>query len=142
MTAGAGPTSLNLGLAAQMRHLTARQQVVAGNIANADTPGYRARDLARPNFAALVRGAAAGGGSPQIRLSPSLAAMGATAPMSAGAGRVVVMGGGEVKPNGNNVGLEDQLLAMGQIQADFALTANLYRQRRGLLASALGRPRG
>ncbi|APT30625.1 flagellar basal body rod protein FlgB [Methylobacterium phyllosphaerae] len=29
----------------QLQHLAARQAVIAGNIANANTPGYRARDL-------------------------------------------------------------------------------------------------
>ncbi len=29
----------------QLQHLTARQAVISGNIANANTPGYRARDL-------------------------------------------------------------------------------------------------
>ena len=34
-------------------HATARQQVIAENVAHADTPGYRARDIA--DFAAIAR---------------------------------------------------------------------------------------
>jgi flagellar basal-body rod protein FlgB len=36
-----------------------RQRVIAGNIANADTPGYQARDF---DFAAALRAATGGGG--------------------------------------------------------------------------------
>src|SRR3546814_10182518 len=41
-------------LTAQMKHLTSRQQVIAQNIANADTPGYRSHDLAEPDFAKIL----------------------------------------------------------------------------------------
>ena len=37
-----------------------RQRVIASNIANADTPGYQARDF---DFAAALRNASAGSGS-------------------------------------------------------------------------------
>ena len=33
-----------------MDYVTARQKVIAGNIANATTPGYLARELEKPNF--------------------------------------------------------------------------------------------
>jgi hypothetical protein len=35
----------------------------------------------------------------------------------------------ETKPDGNNVTLEDQLLKMGQIQADFTAMTGLYRKQ-------------
>jgi flagellar basal-body rod protein FlgB len=38
---------------AQARHAAARQAVVAQNIANSDTPGYRARDIG--DFADMLR---------------------------------------------------------------------------------------
>ncbi|MDQ7973794.1 MAG: flagellar basal body rod protein FlgB [Rhodocyclaceae bacterium] len=38
-----------------------RQQLIAGNIANADTPGYAAKDM---NFAAALRDAGQAGGAP------------------------------------------------------------------------------
>ncbi len=34
-----------------------RQRVLAENVANADTPNYRARDLAAPNFAGALQAA-------------------------------------------------------------------------------------
>ena len=44
----------------------------------------------------------------------------------------------ETKPDGNNVTLEDQLLKMGQIQADFAAMTNIYRKQLSMLKTAIG----
>lgn len=33
-----------------MKYLTERQKILAGNVANANTPGYLAKDLKKPNF--------------------------------------------------------------------------------------------
>jgi len=43
-------------LGQRMSWLTRRQEVLAQNIANADTPGYVPRDLDPLDFDALVRG--------------------------------------------------------------------------------------
>ena len=42
----------------RMRFLEARQKVLSENVANAETPGYRARDLRQPDFADMVGGGA------------------------------------------------------------------------------------
>ncbi len=39
-----------------MQYLTARQQVIAENIANASTPGYLARDIQKPTFEQELKG--------------------------------------------------------------------------------------
>lgn len=43
-------------LKGQMGWLNRRQEVLAQNVANADTPGYKPRDLAPMDFEALVKG--------------------------------------------------------------------------------------
>ena len=40
----------------RMAFLSARQTVLAENVANANTPGYRARDVEAPDFAAIAAG--------------------------------------------------------------------------------------
>jgi flagellar basal-body rod protein FlgB len=40
--------STHVDLGAYLSYLTRRQEVVASNIANADTPGYKTRDVAMP----------------------------------------------------------------------------------------------
>ena len=52
-----------------------RQQLIASNIANADTPGYKARDI---DFAAVLKDAASAQGKPQLPAKP-----GENAPLNA-----------------------------------------------------------
>ena len=126
------------GIASAMRHLSERQRVVAGNIANADTPGFKARELREPDFGAIVgSGARAGIARPAVRLTSGMAALGATQPQGS-VGLILDRHVTETKPDGNNVTLEDQLLKMGEIQADFATLTSLYRKQMGLLKTALG----
>ena len=126
------------GIAGAMKHLAARQRVVAGNVANSETPGFKARDLAAPDFAGLVDGRVA---RPQVRMTSGVTALGARG--GDGTGRMIAdTDVGEVKPDGNNVTLEDQLLKMGQVQADFAAMTNLYRKQQALMRTALGKGGG
>ncbi|MES2269493.1 MAG: flagellar basal body rod protein FlgB [Pseudomonadota bacterium] len=127
------------GIGQAMKNLSERQRVIAQNIANSETPGFKARDVNAPNFSSLLSEAADGPSvvRPRIVLTSGMSALGARQPM---AGNIVMDADtSETKPNGNNVALEDQLLKMGQIQADFATMTSLYRKQMGLLKSAIGR---
>jgi flagellar basal-body rod protein FlgB len=44
----------SLDLGAYLTYLTRRQEVVASNIANADTPGYKTRDVGMPGDFSVV----------------------------------------------------------------------------------------
>lgn len=128
------------GIGREMRHLAERQRVISQNIANSETPGFKARDVATPDFADLL---AMQGGTgqprvarPRVALSAGLAGLGAR-PLLAGA-TIADADVAETKPDGNNVTLEDQLLKMGKIQQDFAAMTNLYRKQLLLLKTALG----
>lgn len=128
------------GIGLAMRHLSERQKVIAQNIANADTPGFKAREVDAPDFAGLVEGqrGAPHVARPRIRISGGMAALGASQP-SAGSNIVADKDISETKPDGNNVTLEDQLLKLGQVQADFAALTNIYRKQMALLKTAVGR---
>lgn len=131
------PTLL-AGIGAQMKHLAERQRVVAQNVANSDTPGYKAREVAAPDFSALI-GAQGGArvARPRVQITGGMAALGARPPV---AGHILLdRDVSETKPDGNNVTLEDQLLKVGQIQADFAAMTNLYRKQQALMRTALGK---
>jgi len=134
------------GIEREMRHLAERQRVIAQNIANSETSGYRAKDVAAPNFADLLAQQGGGGGTPRIAaprvvLTAGMTALGARGPSSGGS-VILDRDVTETKPDGNNVTLEDQLLKMGQVQADFAAMTSLYRKQQGLLKTALGRGGG
>lgn len=138
----ADPTNLLDGIAQSMRHLSERQRVIAENIANNETPHYKAREKEAPDFSALVE---AHGGSkgvphvtrPRINLTSGMTALGATPPQSA-SDIVLDRNTTETKPDGNNVTLEEQMLKMGTVQSDFTAMTNLYRKQMSLLKTAIG----
>ena len=133
------------GIGQAMRHLNERQRIVAQNIANSETPSYKAREVDAPDFSDLLARtgnarSSAKVAKPRISLTSGMAALGAREPES---GRVRLDRDiSEVKPDGNNVTLEDQLLKMGQIQTDFTTMTNLYRKQMSLMKTALGRGGG
>lgn len=123
-----------------MKHLSERQRVIAQNIANSETPGFKARDMAEPNFAGLLAAQDTGKPSvarPRVTISSGMSALGARQAM--GGNILLDANTSETKPDGNNVALEDQLLKMGQIQADFATMTSIYRKQLGLLKTAIGK---
>ena len=105
-----------------------RQQLLSQNVANADTPGWRARDL-RP-FAALL-------GKPPITLAgtegATLAAGGATD--AAGAATPP----GEVAPDGNGVVLDKELLKVAETDTAHELTTSVVQAWIGMFRTAIGR---
>ncbi len=128
------------GIAAGLQHLSERQRVIAGNIANSDTPGFKSRTVEQPDFGAMlnVRSGGARVARPTVTLTSGMAALGASPPPAAG--RIVEdRNVTETKPDGNNVTLEDQVMALGQVQADYATLTSLYAKQMKLLKIALGR---
>lgn len=135
--------SILLGIGQSMKHLSQRQRVIAENIANGETPGFKARTVNAPDFSSLVASFGGAGGKPnvarpRVALSGGMAALGARPPQVGGA-IVLDSNVSETKPDGNNVTLEDQLLNLGAVQSDFAAMTNLYRKQVGFLKAALGR---
>ena len=66
-----------------------RQRVIAGNIANADTPGFKARDF---DFASALRNATAGSGAAEVAGSALGGGLGS------GIARKVMTPGGRAQP--------------------------------------------
>ncbi len=116
----------------RMSWLGERQSVLAQNVANADTPGYTAKDVKAPSFAQLVSGAAA-------QLPMAVTDPGHITPVSDGAGfKITTQKPPERSLNGNSVQLEDQMMKISDTANDYALTTSLYRQQLGLIKLALG----
>ncbi len=103
-----------------------RQTVLAANVANVDTPGYRARDVA-PFGAALSR----------ATLSPAVtdpAHMAGTISPGVAVGAVA----SERAPDGNAVTLDQQMQELADTDDAHALTAGLYHSWLGMFRTALG----
>jgi len=120
-------------LKSQMHYLADRQQVIAQNIANSDTPGFTAKDL-KP-FTLPAGGGAAGGLAP---ITPTL-----TSPMHMAAPTQTASGSqpidspdSETTLNGNSVVLEDQMMKMTQARGDYETAVTLYQQSMAMLTTA------
>ena len=117
----------------RMSWLGERQSVLSQNIANADTPGYTAKDVKAPDFGKLV--ANAGQRLPMTVTSPKHV----TPVHDGGQFRTEAQKPGERAPNGNSVKLEEQMMKVSDTVNDYALTTSLYRQQLGLFKLVLGR---
>ena len=122
----------------KMAWLSKRTDVLAENVANADMPGYGARDLKKVSFRAMVRAnenmAAA---APRLTSAHHLAG---TKPVRAFRD--------EEKPDdfeatldGNNVSIEQQLVKINESQISYQMTLNLYKKHLDLIQTAIGRRR-
>jgi flagellar basal-body rod protein FlgB len=120
-------------LKTRMYWLEERQRVLAENVANADTPGFRGRDLKQLDFHDLLRGAGETRGVTLAATSPGH--------IRAGADEFAVdgRGGFETTPRGNAVVLEDEMLKVAQTQMDHQAATALYARGVGLIKTALGR---
>ncbi|KTF70663.1 flagellar biosynthesis protein FlgB [Sphingomonas sp. WG] len=121
----------------RMQNLAQRQQVIAQNLANSETTGYKARDVSEPNFGDLLGSSGVTVSKPQVQLTGAMKSLGAVQPV--GSGIVFDKNVSETKPDGNNVTLEEQLLKMGKVQADFSAMTNIYRKQLSMLKTALGK---
>jgi len=105
-----------------------RQEVLAENIANANTPGYAARDL--PDFKALLNGAAA---MPAVT-QPGHVAGTLSDPLRAAAVRPVSR-----SPDHNSVSTESELGKVAETETSQEFATNIYRKYMSMFRVALGR---
>ena len=120
----------------RMQWQQTRQKVLAENVANADTPGFRARELKAPRF--RPDGSLAAAGLPGVGLERTslvhLAGTGQTAPPEERTGTRF-----EMMPSGNAVSLEEEMLKAADNQGDYQLASLLYRKSLQTLRTAVGR---
>jgi flagellar basal-body rod protein FlgB len=110
-----------------------RQRLLSENVANADTPEFRPRDLTPLQFDRPQKGIAPV--ALQRTVSAHLGAM-TGSPSQFEASRA---GGFQIRPGGNAVNLEDQMIKVAANQMDYQAATTLYVRSLGLLKSALGR---
>lgn len=118
----------------RMNWLGARQEVLAQNVANADTPSYVPHDLKPLDFAEHLK-----------KLAPVAPAR--TNPQHLAGTAAAVSPIDDMKqrspyesaPVGNSVVLEEQMTKLADAQASYQLMTNLYRKHVDLLKAALGR---
>lgn len=118
----------------KMDWLVARQSVLAENVANADTPDYKAKDLKPFSFQKHLENADA------LAMATSHAGH---IPFGGKASVVPVLDGevavAEIAPDGNQVSLEEQMMKIADTGLDYQTLTNLYTKQLGMFKTALGR---
>ena len=110
-----------------------RQRLLSENVSNSDTPNFRPRDLAPLEFG---------------RLQPTLTSLGldrtesghiSSSNSSSSQFQTSRYGGYEVRPTGNAVNLEDEMIKVAANQMDYQAATTLYTKSLGLIKTAIGR---
>ena len=120
-------------LKTRMRWLETRQRLLAENVANAETPGYRGRDLKAPDFTRQLQAAT----SVQMASTNT----GHLAGITQGDPRFEAdrSQAFEVTPRGNSVSLEEEMMRIAQNQIDHQTATTLYSRSLGLIKTAIGK---
>ena len=109
-----------------------RQKVLAENVANADTPNFRTRDLRALDFGSQAQAAS------QVRVASTNPAH-ITGAAANGAFATDRNNKYDVKPAGNAVNLEDEMMKVASNQMDYQAAISLYSRSMGLFRTALGK---
>ncbi len=96
--------------------LAARQKLVASNVANADTPGYKTQDI---DFQAEFRSLIAGGEPRSLEVA-----------------------GLETKQDGNNVSIDREARLLAENALRFSMASNLMRAELRTMRTAIQEGRG
>lgn len=117
----------------RMTWLHQRQDLLSQNVANADTPGYVARDLKPLNFEDAMKSVTSGSmlmttNARHIALSSS----------TSSAFEDQASPDTESNPNGNAVSLEQEMIKVSDTQAQFQAAANIYAKAMTLMKTAIG----
>ncbi len=122
-------------LTEKMRWHQTRQTLLAENVANAETPGYRGKDLKAFSL--------------DDRMSPMSTATMSTAATQPGHFSVTAGGTGgfdsrelnsfEITPEGNGITLEDEMMKVAGNQVDYQTVTALYTRSLKLIRTALGK---
>ena len=124
---------LNHGLA----WLTRNHELLSENIANANTPGYEARKLAKTNFEPILRAAAR-----PVRMAHTnaqhLNGIRSTGRFKASTVRDTY----EISVTGNSVSIEQQSVEIARNAMQYQLVTTLYGKNLRLIKTALGNRNG
>ena len=118
-----------LQLAAQRTQwLSARQSLIANNVANANTPAYRATDL-QPFSAVLDSTQVSTVTTNPAHLTPTQDELTSA--------RVVESDPSDETLSGNSVRLEQEMIKLGDVSRDYSMGTNIKRAIHQMMMSAL-----
>ena len=113
------------------KHASTRQETIAKNIANADTPEYRAKDIA--SFKETYNGGATGAPMKSSRARHLHGNVSHNTPIK------FVDAPGPSSPNGNTVTLETEMMKATEVRHQHDLAMSVYKSSMNILRTSLGR---
>lgn len=123
----------------KMKYHAARQSVLASNVANVDTPGYRAQDLKQPDFASALSSHQSAGmmvKTNPLHMNPGRSGSGG---FNRSSDRENTY---ELNPNKNNVVIEEEIMRVAENQSEYQKMISVYRKSIDMFKIALGRGAG
>lgn len=128
-------------LVRRMDFLGARQSVIAQNVANADTPGYKPRDIPEEAFARQLARDLGGNGSGPVALATTAPGHQAgTAKRDSSRELSERANGYEATPSGNAVVVEEEMTRLADNQMDYETITSIYRKQVAMIKTALRGP--
>ena len=116
----------------QIDYLARRQSVLSENVANANTPEYKEKDLAPVSFKDLMAPPAAAvqaSVTNPMHISPEVTPVAFE--------EINVHRPDESKLDGNQIQIEDQMQKIGDIKGDYELAVNLMMKHISMLKTAI-----
>ncbi|MDF1793172.1 MAG: flagellar basal body rod protein FlgB [Thalassobaculaceae bacterium] len=118
----------------QMNWLGDRQTVLAQNIANADTPNYRAKDLKALSFERELREVQ----PVKLQATNGTHLQGTIQKPDFRVEELRAREVYETNPNDNGVALEEQVMKVSDTQMKYQLASNIYHKNLKMLRTAIG----
>lgn len=119
---------------AQMDWIAQRQEVLAGNIANANTPRYLPKDLKPLNFKDVLAGSTAQPVTAATTNSKHIVPEMGPDPFKATTQRKTY----ESTPDGNAVILEEQMAKLGEAGTNYNAAAALFQKYQKMIRTSFG----
>lgn len=131
----------------QMNWFNNNQSVISQNIANADTPGYKAKKLEENDFSSLVEGLSSGNSkskaaSSSVTMKTNSARHMNAAGVTGDQATISKDKDAEEALNGNSVVLEEEMLKLADNQMKYGMVVNLYKKNVKLMKIAMGKGQG
>lgn len=120
----------------KLNFVAQRHKVLAENVANADTPNYRAKDLREPNFKKMALDAMDTSPKPAVTHPGHIQA---SLPDRGPYREVTERKTFETSIDGNKVVLEEQIEKMASGRGQYTLALNLFKKNMQMLKTAIGK---
>lgn len=127
-------------LRGRLSYLSQRQQLIAQNVANADTPGFAPKDLRAFTFHAQTQAAAAQTAGLQLTSHPGHMVSPSTRRTGGGTFKEMKSEVAETTLDGNSVSLEEEMMKMTEARMSYDAAIGFYQKSMNLLRLATKPP--